>query len=389
MAWYDNLYVWTGFAVLCASAFIGVAYMLSRMLQLPMLEAWVKVELHELVGSMLIAVFCIALIASVNSAAQFLTGSQSSDIIASARTDFLQNELYADGQGLYKNLVAAYFELAKLTTYSYSVGTSIGFFSMGYSSTPMAGLAPLQGELSQGIDGTVNFMLLAASQSAFLLFFGHAAVIMLPVGIFLRSFSFTRKAGGVVLAGAIAVSVIYPASVLLAREIYDSFRPGLQAQISQVRVTPAPDPPLDTVVCSEIMKEFVSSPLPFVGGEMGWFYSFCWTIGWIPGLQFFCSPAWYNILEVVFTIVNSLFPYVMQGILLYKVAIFESSNGWNSVMSGYYNPLYNHAMPAIAQYAVLSLISFLIPMLITISLLRNLTIMFGGEPQLYGISKLV
>ncbi|MFA6490129.1 MAG: hypothetical protein WCT52_05635 [Candidatus Micrarchaeia archaeon] len=389
MAWYDDMYMWTGLAVLMASAFIGLAYMLSQLLRLPILEAWVKVELNELVSSMIIAVFCVALIASVNGAAQFLTGSSSPDIITSTRVDFLRNELYADGQALYKNLVGAYFELSKVTSYSYSVGVTVGQVSMGYSSAPMSGLSPLQMQLGQGIDGVANFMLLAASQSAFLLFFGSAAAFMLPVGIFLRSFSLTRKVGGVVLAGVIAVSVIYPSSLLLTREIYDGFRPGMQALISDVHVKEAPDPPWSSVVCSDAMKIFVTSPLPIIGGESGWFYSFCWTIGQLPFMQFFCSPAWAYILEVVFFTINSLFPYLMRGLLILGVSLFESNNGWSSVMEGYYSPLYDSAMPAITQYAVLSLVCFIIPMLITLSLIRNLTLMFGGEPQLYGISKLV
>jgi len=389
MAWYDNIYVWTGFAVLTASAFIGLAYMLSKMFDLPMLEAWVKIELNELAAGMIIAVFCIALVATADGAARFLSGSDAANIVDSARSDFLMGKLYADGQTIYLKLVSAYFELAKVTSYSYSAGLTYGMVSAGYSSSPAAGLSPLQSELGQGIDAVSNFMLLAASQSAFLLFFGNAAVIMLPLGIFLRSFSLTRKLGALVLAAVIATSVIYPASVLLAGEIYGGFRSGLQDTAQKIHVTEAPDPPLVGVVCSDIMKVFVSSPLPLVGGELGWFLSFCLTIGWIPGLQFFCSQGWYVILETVFFTVNSLFPIITYPLVLGMVVAFESSNGWPSALSGYYAPLYNFGMPAVAEYSVLSLVSFLIPVIITVSLLKNLTIMFGGEPQLYGLSKLV
>jgi len=38
---------------------------------------------------------------------------------------------------------------------------------------------------------------------------------------------------------------------------------------------------------------------------------------------------------------------------------------------------------------VLSIVVFLIPIIMTITLVRNLAITFGGEPQLYGLSKLV
>ena len=38
---------------------------------------------------------------------------------------------------------------------------------------------------------------------------------------------------------------------------------------------------------------------------------------------------------------------------------------------------------------MLSIITFLIPIIITIVMLRNLAITFGAEPQLYGLAKLV
>jgi hypothetical protein len=38
---------------------------------------------------------------------------------------------------------------------------------------------------------------------------------------------------------------------------------------------------------------------------------------------------------------------------------------------------------------VLSLVFSLIPVIIAMSLLRNLAITFGGEPQLYGISRMI
>lgn len=386
MAWYDDVYIWTMIAVICSSAIIGLAYMLSKLFQLPVLEGWVKIELQELFASMAIAVFCVALIASANNAVQFLTGNPSSDIITAVRQNFLQNELYADGQRIYKNLVGAYFEITKVSSYSYSAGLSVGFVSVGMSSSPASGLSPLRTEIGQAIDGVANFMMLAASQSAFLLFFGNAAAIMLPVGIFLRSFSITRKVGGVVLAAVIASSVIYPASILLSKEIYDSFRPGMLSKANGIVVNPAPDPPSAEFVCSPYMKAFVQSPLPFIGGEMGWFLSFCYTIGWF--VPFFCSPAFYDLIRIIYTIVVSFFPYVMYIYLLAGVASFEAG-GWGSIAAGYLNPIRDYALPAVAQYSVLSLVAFLIPVIIAVSLLKNLTILFGGEPQFYGLSRLV
>jgi hypothetical protein len=59
------------------------------------------------------------------------------------------------------------------------------------------------------------------------------------------------------------------------------------------------------------------------------------------------------------------------------------------MISGFYEPLRAYALPAVAKFSVLSLVVFFIPLIIAMVMLRNLAIVFGGEPQLYGISKLV
>ncbi|MCX8198324.1 MAG: hypothetical protein N3F07_04010, partial [Candidatus Micrarchaeota archaeon] len=59
-AWYDSIYVWIGFSAGAAIALIALAYMAAKLFELQVLEAWVKVELQEIMASMVIVVFCIS-----------------------------------------------------------------------------------------------------------------------------------------------------------------------------------------------------------------------------------------------------------------------------------------------------------------------------------------
>jgi hypothetical protein len=230
-------------------------------------------------------------------------------------------------------------------------------------------------------------MLLAASESSFLLFFQSAAVVMLPVGIFLRSFSLTRKIGGVVLAATIAAAVIYPAGILVSKEIYGSFRQDFKSGIDGIRVASAGSPPISSVVCSVPMQVFAMSPLPVVGGEIGWFLTVCLAVGWIPGMQWFCSPGFYKLTETIFIIIKAFFPIIIYFSVLQPYA--NQMGTFTQLSQNYLVPIQQFALPAIVKYSVLSIVVFLIPLIITMTLLRNFTLLFGGEPQLYGLSKLV
>jgi len=383
-----------------ASAFLGLAYMASQLFQLPMLEAWVKIELGELVKSMVIAAFCIALLASVNGAAAFLSGedSNSQTTVAGSAGSFMR-VLYNDGQTLYLKLALIYFNVAKVASFSYSAGLSLGgYASVSYSSSPAAGLSPLLGEIGQAMDTVGNFMLLASAQAAFLRFFTTASTVMLPVGIFLRSFSFTRKVGGTLLAATIAAAVIYPSSILLSREVYLTFADEMKGgnNFADVKVPNAKNPPSADVVCNPDVQKFVRSPIPLVGGETGWWITVCIpvclivaaasTVGFAAAFATCFMETCKNVINIVFMILKALFPVLLW---LSVFMPFENHLSPTQLIKEFYEPLQQFVLPAVVKFSVLSLVTFIIPIIITLSLLRNLATAFGGEAQLYGLSKLV
>lgn len=391
-SWHSGLFILIALAALISSLFLIVAYMFSKILEIQVLEAWVKIEFGELAKAILIAVFCIALIQTANSAAQFLSGEPAQTNVISAAKDFLYG-FYSDGQALYMRLAVAYFNIAKVASYSYTAGTSPGgMFTISYTQAPATGLSPLVGEVGQALDATANFMLLNASQAAFLDFFGAAAAVFLPVGIFLRSFSFTRRLGGTLLAATIAASVIYPASILLSKEIYSVFSPQLKDSIQKIKVADAQNPPSSEVVCNPAMQYFVQSPLPFLGGEIGW-----WVVGCFPpciassiltaGASLWaCLKSCYDLVSYVFQIIKAMFPVIIWTNVF---SVITTNSNAGKLIEDFYMPMQEYAIPAIAQFSVISLILFLIPLIITLSALRSFAIAFGGEAFIYGLSKLV
>ena len=234
---------------------------------------------------------------------------------------------------------------------------------------------------------------------------------MLPVGVFLRCFSLSRKMGGLVLASIIASAVIYPAAFAISNEVYKGFRADFQATTAAINVKDPGNPPLTKFVCSSTMKSFIESPLSILvdiigqnagsagkvaslivasilGGEIGWSIVIC-----LP-LQFFGVP--YStcslIVEKVYVLIKSLFPVLVGSTLVSYSPDLSGGDVRNWYLGGTpgaEGSLLTMALPAAAKFSVLALVFSLIPIIITMSLLRSLAITFGGEPQLYGISKLI
>lgn len=408
--WYSGIYVWVALAVLISASFIGLAYMAAQLFRISTIDAWVKIELQELMTGIIIAVLCIAFIASVNASAGFLisekVNGQPAPNVGEMANAAIAN-IYGDGRSLYQQLGIAYFQIAKVASYSYTVGTSAWYVSTSISSSPAQGLYPLVSEIGGAMDSVGSLMLFLAAQQSFIIFFINASQIMLPVGIFLRCFSLSRKVGGVVLAAVIASAVIYPASFSVSDAVYHGFQANLRQDTASIYVTPAHNPPLTNLVCSPYMQQFIESPLALVtslltsglgpagglitevvsigfGGEQGWETLICLPLEICPG-PCVPYPTCSAVVEHVYVGIKSFFPILMAPFLI----SYSPSITSGSLHSDYFDNLQTFALPAASKFGVLALVFSLIPLIIAMSMLRSLAVTFGGEPQLYGISRLI
>ncbi|MCX8195051.1 MAG: hypothetical protein N3G22_03025 [Candidatus Micrarchaeota archaeon] len=381
-----HIYFWAMLAILISATFLGLAHMAGKALENPMLEAWVKTELRELVASAIIAVFCVGMIETANAASTFLVGGTRTGSVIGDVQAFLRNSVYEDGKNLYMKLAEAYFHIARVASFGYTAGTNIYIIGISHSASPGSGLFPLLAQVGQAMDTVSSFMLLAAAQYAFLNFFGTAVAVMLPVGIFLRTFSFTRKIGGLVLAAAIASAVIYPASFFISKEIYNAYRADMGQHINAIHVRASSNPPLSSLVCNPFMQAFVLGPGGV--GEIGWSVLICTPacIGATAGFLA-CFASCYKKVSDIYAYVEVAFRYLFAPVFEgYALATTGTDEG---PYMDYYVAMRDHALPAVSKYIVLSLVVFLIPLIITMVLLRNFAITFGGEPQLYGLSKIL
>ena len=144
------------------------------------------------------------------------------------------------------------------------------------------------------------------------------------------------------------------------------------------------------------MKMFVQSPIPLVGGELGWRIIIClpictaMAIAAGPGSAGVFASCWVGtcktVIETIFMIIKSVFPIILWAIVF---ASLETATRRGALIDNYYQPMLDYGLPTVAKFTVISLVTFLIPIIITLSLLRALSTAFGGEVQLYGLSKMI
>ncbi|MGV8176830.1 MAG: hypothetical protein ACP5NX_03455 [Candidatus Bilamarchaeaceae archaeon] len=225
---------WFGISLLAllASVLIMVVFYLLSMLMndrraLPTL----KLELSELFVTLLILVFVGVAMRGMCSADTDILGpniwpfKDADDmpmVVPLVQVPFVYFQEVSDGlyQALYVTHGASMFtdELANTTVYGKPLG-------VGVVSNPVAGLImPLNKLLYNSITAiAIAFILNEAQIYVFRYAYIGFMFYFLPIGLFLRCFTVTRKIGGALIAIALGFMVVYPLLLLVSAGIINDF----------------------------------------------------------------------------------------------------------------------------------------------------------------------
>lgn len=109
--------------------------------------------------------------------------------------------------------LGAYTLIGTLASVKLSFIISIGLNGLNFALGPLSGL----------IDILITVLILVAAQQTLLIAISPlASNILLPLGLVLRAFFFTRYLGGLFLAAAIGLSIVYPMTFFLNSQIVNS-----------------------------------------------------------------------------------------------------------------------------------------------------------------------
>jgi len=365
-------------AVGIAAGVIALAYMAAKFLQLPGLEAWTKIEFQELITSILLVV----LIAGVAAAAGVFVGVISGRGVATYNSLALEaasslDTMQGDLQASFAHSVRVLYTLNKAVGFSYSLSMSVFFLSSTSSVAPRSGLGPLAMGMINAMNGIANAQLLIETMKMFLQFFAIAVPkYLLPAAIVLRTFSPTRKIGSTLIAVAIGAWLVYPASLLFTGEIYQQIKTGAPGGFPDLswNVPDMRSPPESKLLCNPAIQVFA------IVGEDKWVYVFCqWMLS-----NPFTAPA-YPFCSVLITLI---YLGIVAGTPYYFSAKLRNYVGDHTV-NEFFDPLFNHGLPAMTALVVLDLSLAIASMIITISMVRSISAALGGEVQLYGLAKII
>jgi hypothetical protein len=247
-------------ALLVSFGIIAIAFAIGIGFDYKELEEWAKKEMYEIFISGLIVGILVAFVSVLFSISTSLAGGDPFEVAHSN----LSQMLY-DTAGVYLSLFLYNMYVAAVST------LTIGFFipiiipevlviRIGSMITPEAGFSAI----TTGLDTMFNLLSamigLLLVQQVLLDFF---KVVMfkyfLPLGVLMRSFSFTRVAGATIIAVAVCAYIIYPLALIYSYGLYSSFK--------AVVVVGQPSNPMGNLVVGPILWD-ITGPIQALGSMM-------------------------------------------------------------------------------------------------------------------------
>ncbi len=200
--------------------FLAMMNMFSATVSSPQLDAWAKNELRELIAGVILAALIYGFFVGSTSIIPALTGK--SDYMKASQ-DVLDNLLTNQTTGLdraFDDIIRAGTRVRAAASYSPSISIPAYWVGIGYTTSPLSGVAPLFSALAASTTGLANSIFLYEGL-LFLLKFCATAVpaMLLPISLCIRMIPFTRKTGNTLVAICLAGMVLVPFSVILVGEM--------------------------------------------------------------------------------------------------------------------------------------------------------------------------
>ncbi len=380
-----------------ALTFVGiiVVYMLSRIVNSPPLEAFMREEFAHFI--LTVAIFALWLVfysIFLGIASATVCGGASCDIMAVAlySLSIIKAKLF----GIYINILGYEAIIGFLSTVGVSLpipmanmiasNTWIGF-------SPLGGLGILSNVLITLVE-SVGFLIGLVIGRIFLLNFFSAIVpyVMLPMGLAMRALPFTRRTGSSLIALSFAAYFIFPLSVILSHGLIfgSAYTPDLDTS------TYISDVPTFAKICDDPNGDYATSTSIEAGEKLAGESQVSYESWWWQSKAFVGESADFAGEQL----------WEEGGFIDYFKTHYNTGGAWLA-MAGKYatmgpsaaiNPVtFAHAayyfsmaqIPNIMRFAVFVMTTFVLEIIITVTGYRAIAHAIGGELEILGLTKVV
>ncbi len=212
------------------SLFLAVMYMIAKSVESPRLINWTESELYQTIGTAAILMFYLTSISVLDNivAPAFSTTSLAypGQLRTGGNFATMKDMAIAYVDGLFNQVSDA---IRYLAFSSLGIGV-LGTLTVGISVSGQQAFVPLQpgysalmSVLSTVLSLLVPFAMQLKLQVEILKNWDGFFAVLLPLGILLRSFPFTRSAGGAMIAIAIGFTIFLPIIYLLVQDIAKNY----------------------------------------------------------------------------------------------------------------------------------------------------------------------
>ncbi|MEM2962978.1 MAG: hypothetical protein QXN01_00575 [Candidatus Anstonellales archaeon] len=207
-------------AFLISASLISLLYMGSSVFNITELKTYTKDELTQLI-------FTALILASLTSMAYYLDASLLPAFKSLAGGAEVEGTFYdyafatlEDVKSNYEDLLSNYLEISKKSGQEGSKSGYCSILGVGYSIITCSAINAMRPSITHA---TTSLSLAVTDFQAIFLIMSfaknYAFSILLPIGIFLRTFNFTRKVGGTLIAFAAGLYLVLPLTFLFSEKI--------------------------------------------------------------------------------------------------------------------------------------------------------------------------
>ncbi len=229
----------SGAALSTSAVLLAGMYVWATFFRNQQMNAFVKTEVYELLISAVLVVLLTGAVAAMHEmrVGTFLPSNLWPEDIDASTTIYRASGMYFDrvSEDMTSWLTVNYFinmyvdQVASVTPYTRPLG-------VGLVASPMAGFAsPLKSMLyNMSVALAIAFMINSAQKIVYLFALQAFLKYYLPIGIFFRSFTPTRRLGGALIGVAVAFLFAFPVLVVVSYSMFYNAESGPAASFSSI-----------------------------------------------------------------------------------------------------------------------------------------------------------